>query len=59
MIALGAPLTLGSRHVVWLAVPAALVLLVRILREEEALARTFPEYPRYAARTKRIFPFLY
>ena len=59
MIALGAPLTLGSLHVVWLAVPAALVLLIRILREEEALARTFPEYPRYAARTKRIFPFLY
>ena len=24
-----------------------------------ALARTFPEYPRYAARTKRILPFLY
>jgi protein-S-isoprenylcysteine O-methyltransferase Ste14 len=59
LIAVGAPLTLGSRHVIVLVVPAVLVLLVRILREEEALARTFPEYSRYAARTKRIVPFLY
>lgn len=59
LIAVGAPLTLGSRHVAWLSVPALLVLVIRMAREEEALARTFPEYPGYAARTKRILPFLY
>jgi protein-S-isoprenylcysteine O-methyltransferase Ste14 len=59
LVALGAPLTLGSRHVLLLAAPTALILLVRVLREEEALARTFPEYARYAARTKRLVPFLY
>jgi protein-S-isoprenylcysteine O-methyltransferase Ste14 len=59
LIAIGAPLTLGSRGVLWLSFAAVAVLLVRILCEEEALARTFPEYSRYAARTKRVFPFLY
>src|SRR5262245_13606485 len=59
LVAVGAPLTLGSRGVVWLAVGTLLVLAVRVLREEEALARTYPEYVRYAARTKRIVPFLF
>ncbi len=59
MIALGAPLTLGSRYVIALAPPALLVLALRIGREEDALARTFPEYPRYAATTKRVLPFVY
>ena len=59
LIAIGAPLTLGSRQVVLLAVPALVILVLRVLREEEALARTFPEYARYAARTKRILPFVY
>jgi protein-S-isoprenylcysteine O-methyltransferase Ste14 len=59
MIALGAPLTLGSRYVIALAPPALLVLALRIGREEDALARTFPEYSRYAATTKRVFPFVY
>jgi protein-S-isoprenylcysteine O-methyltransferase Ste14 len=59
LVAVGAPLSLGSRHVVWLAVPALFVLVLRMVREDEALARTFPEYPRYAARTKRLIPFLY
>ncbi len=58
-IALGAPLTLGARWTAWLAVPALAVLVVRVAVEEEALARTFPEYPRYAAESKRIVPFLY
>ncbi len=58
-IAVGAPLTLGSRVVLLLAVPALIVLALRILREEDALARTYPEYSRYAARTKRILPFVY
>ena len=59
LIAVGAPLTLGSRRVLTVAVSTLLVLLVRVVCEEEALARTFPEYARYAARTKRILPFLY
>ena len=59
LIAVGAPLTLGSRRVVALAVPALGILLLRIAREDDALARTFPEYAHYAARTKRIVPFLY
>jgi len=59
LIAVGAPLTLGSRYLVWLAVPALAVLVLRMVREDEALARTFPEFPHYAARTKRIIPFLY
>ena len=58
-IAVGAPLTLGCRYTLALTVPALLVLATRVLLEEEALARTFPEYSRYAARTKRIIPFLY
>lgn len=59
LVAVGAPLTLGCRYVLPLAVVDVLVLVLRMLREEEALARTFPEYPRYAAKTKRILPFLY
>lgn len=59
LIALGAPLTLGSRFVVWLAVPALVVLGARIVREEQALARAYPDYPGYAARTRRVLPFLY
>jgi protein-S-isoprenylcysteine O-methyltransferase Ste14 len=59
LIALGAPLTLGSRYVIVLAPFALLVLALRIGQEEEALARTFPEYSRYAATTKRVLPFVY
>ena len=59
MIAVGAPLMLGSRVVVWLAVPALVVLVLRIVREEQALARVFPEYPHYAALTRRVVPFLF
>jgi len=59
LIAVGAPLTLGSRHLVWLALPALVVLLVRTVREDEALSRTFPEFSYYAARTRRLIPFLY
>ena len=59
LIAVGAPLTLGCRVVLWLAAPALLVLFARAWLEEEALVRTFPEYARYAARTKRIVPFVF
>jgi protein-S-isoprenylcysteine O-methyltransferase Ste14 len=59
LIALGAPLTLGCRAVLVLTALALLVLVLRIAREEEALARTFPDYARYAASTKRLVPFVY
>jgi len=58
-IAVGAPLTLGCRWLLGVSGAALLVLAARVLLEEEALARTFPEYARYASRTKRIVPFLY
>src|SRR5207249_4643524 len=38
---------------------AVLVLALRVKLEDDALARTFPEYWRYAARTKRIVPFVF
>jgi protein-S-isoprenylcysteine O-methyltransferase Ste14 len=59
MIAVGAPLTLGCRWVLPLTVGAIVILAVRIVREEQALARTFPDYARYAATTKRVLPFVY
>jgi len=59
MIAVGAPLTLGCRWVLPLTVGAIVILAVRIVREEQALARTFPDYARYAATTKRLLPFVY
>ena len=59
LIAVGAPLTLGCRALLVLSAAALAVLSVRIAREEDALARTFPDYARYAATTKRIVPFVY
>jgi len=58
-IALGAPLTLGSRRVVWLALPAVALLVARAVVEDAALARTYPEHARWAARTKRLVPFVF
>ncbi len=59
MIALGAPLTLGCRWTLGLSAACIAILALRIGREEDALARTFPDYPRYAAETKRLVPFLF
>jgi protein-S-isoprenylcysteine O-methyltransferase Ste14 len=59
LIALGAPLTLGCRWTLAVTAVALAVLAVRTRREDEALARTFPEFGRYAAQTKRIVPFVY
>src|SRR5205809_938168 len=58
-IAVGAPLTLGCRLILVLVPLAVLVLALRVKLEDDALARTFPEYWRYAARTKRIVPFVF
>jgi protein-S-isoprenylcysteine O-methyltransferase Ste14 len=36
----------------------ALVVVVRIVAEERAIPRTYPEYASYAQRTKRIIPWV-
>ena len=59
LIAVGAPLTLGCRVVPWLALPAIVVLVVRAMVEDAALARTYPEHAHWSARTKRLFPFVF
>jgi protein-S-isoprenylcysteine O-methyltransferase Ste14 len=59
LIAVGAPLTLGCRWVLAPAAAAVAVLVARASVEEAALARAFPEYRHYAARTKRLLPFVY
>jgi protein-S-isoprenylcysteine O-methyltransferase Ste14 len=59
LVAVGAPLLLGARLTLALALADVLLLGYRMLRDEEALARIFPEYSRYAARTKRILPYIY
>jgi protein-S-isoprenylcysteine O-methyltransferase Ste14 len=59
MTALGAPLLLGCRWTLAASALALVVLALRIGREERALARTFLDYPRYAAKTKRLVPFVY
>lgn len=59
LIALGAPLSLGARWILVLTVLDLAVLALRTAHEDDALARTFPEYARYAARTKRLLPYIY
>lgn len=59
MIAVGAPLTLGCRWALAVSALAVLVLAVRVAMEEAALKRTYPEYAEYAARAKRIVPYLF
>jgi protein-S-isoprenylcysteine O-methyltransferase Ste14 len=59
LIALGAPLTLGARWVVWLAAPALTILVARAALEDAALARAFPEHGGWAARAKRLIPFVF
>jgi protein-S-isoprenylcysteine O-methyltransferase Ste14 len=59
LIAIGAPLTLGCRWVVWLALPALVVLGIRAGFEDAALARAFPCHGGWAARTKRLIPFVF
>lgn len=59
LIAIGAPLTLGARWTLAVSGLALGVLLLRVRTEEAALARTYPEYPQYARRSKRLLPFLF
>ena len=58
-IAVGAPLTLGCRWTLVVSAAALIVLAIRVVLEEGALARTFPDYSRYAAKSKRLVPFLF
>lgn len=58
-IAVGAPLTLGCRWTLVVSAAALVVLAIRVVLEEGALARTFPEYSLYAAKSKRFVPFLF
>ncbi|MGH7894018.1 MAG: methyltransferase family protein [Candidatus Binatia bacterium] len=59
LIAVGAPLTLGCRYALAVSCAAAVVLFVRARFEEDALARAYPEYRGYAARTWRLVPFVF
>ncbi|MFN8545928.1 MAG: isoprenylcysteine carboxylmethyltransferase family protein [Candidatus Binatia bacterium] len=59
LIAVGAPLTVGARVLLPVAMVAIAVLLRRIALEEAALRRTFPEFSRYATTTKRLVPGVY
>jgi protein-S-isoprenylcysteine O-methyltransferase Ste14 len=59
LIAVGAPLTLGTRWTLWLAAPALGVLILRAVREDAALARTFPEHAAWASRASRLVPFVF
>lgn len=59
LVAIGAPLLMGARFTLIPALADVLLLGYRMLREEKALARAFPEYPRYATRAKRFLPYIY
>ena len=58
LIAVGAPLTLGSRWIVWQAIPAIAILAIRARLEDAALARAYPEHGPWAARTTWLIPFV-
>ncbi len=58
-MAFGAPLLLGARWALLLSAAFAFLVLRRMAVEERLLAARFPEYPAYAARTYRLFPYVY
>jgi protein-S-isoprenylcysteine O-methyltransferase Ste14 len=59
MIAVGAPLTLGARWALVVTAVALGVLAVRMVAEDRALARAHAGWATYAARAKRIVPFVF
>lgn len=59
LIAFGAPATLGCRAAFALSFAAAIVLAVRMRREEDALERAFADFAGYRARSKRLVPFVF
>jgi protein-S-isoprenylcysteine O-methyltransferase Ste14 len=58
-IAFGAPATLGCRLAFAVSFAAAIVLLVRIGKEENALSDAYADYPTYRRRAKRLLPFVF
>ena len=58
LIAVGAPLLAGAPLLLWMALPALGVLAWRVMLEDSALARRYPEFAHYAAHTRRILPYL-
>jgi len=59
LIAFGAPATLGCRVAFAVSFAAAIVLVIRMRMEEDALARTYADFDGYRARSKRLFPFVF
>jgi protein-S-isoprenylcysteine O-methyltransferase Ste14 len=59
LIAFGAPATLGCRLAFAVSVAAAIVVVLRMRMEEDALARRYPDYDGYRARSKRFVPFVF
>src|SRR6185503_4607385 len=55
LIAFGAPATLGCRVAFAVSFAAAIVLVIRMRMEEDALARTYADFDGYRARSKRLF----
>jgi protein-S-isoprenylcysteine O-methyltransferase Ste14 len=48
-----------SAESLMLALIATAAIVVRMLMEERLLVKRYPEYKSYAARTKRIIPFVF
>jgi protein-S-isoprenylcysteine O-methyltransferase Ste14 len=52
-----------ASHLSWIHVLLGLAvitgLFVRILAEEQLIVKQYPEYASYAAKTKRIIPFIF
>ncbi len=59
LVAFGAPATLGCRWAFAVAFAAAVVLVLRVEKEEDALVRTYADYATYRARAKRLLPFVF
>jgi protein-S-isoprenylcysteine O-methyltransferase Ste14 len=53
----------GAAHLSWLTAGLLVLVLagaaIRMLAEEHLLVRRYPEYAEYAARTRRMVPYLY
>jgi protein-S-isoprenylcysteine O-methyltransferase Ste14 len=58
-IAFGAPAVLGCRLAFAVSFAAAIVLFVRIGKEEDALTDAYADYPSYRRRAKRLVPFVF
>jgi len=58
-MAFGAPLTLGATLTLMVSVVFAVLVIRRIVVEEEALRARLPNYAVYAQRTYRLVPYVY